>query len=617
MPLGPVFRHEMIAAGRKRRYFVLAALVGLGMLCLLAIGYQVVEQRQRFEQMIAGEEVVEWTGLSISGAAELTAAFYKQFAWATMIGVLLITPVVSAGAIASERERRTIEYLFATDLSNSEIVLDKLAARLLVVAKLVVATLPVLAIFRLLGGVPGWLLLMHFAMLASTATLAAAIALTVGVWCERARDAVPRAFGTLFFSLLAAPAAWAIYMQLGFSSRAWLIALRDWVVGPLTGCLTAIHPLWVLATSAGVGVGTGVLGVDVNTRAIAIMVGAQLLLAAVLLAFCVRIVRCVHLDAVSAPGAVRKGSWAVARTRSPYDQSPMLWKEIFAATPTKSRRQRWLRSVGLALLCLVIYGPLGLVIYIQGNSGRIAQDYAQMVMMYVGACGPLLVLMMGSRAASLVSQERERDTWLSLLTSDLSAADILRAKTLGNFYAHRWMLFGLTMIPLSGVVFSPKMLVSAIGVLLVALLCGWAATAIGLAYSLRLSTSTKALAATVFTLLGIGLFYTPLVGGFVAVAGIHGKAIEVFAVPPLVPMLFVVPLWSLDYVNEELLVPFVLGCLFYAFLGFTVSMSNESIFDRVCERGIGQWGSQPATPTAGRYSDAGPPPPVEPGPTGA
>lgn len=615
MPLGPVFRHEMIAAGRKRRYFALAALVGLGMLCLLAIGYQFVEQQQQIQQMIAGEEVVESTGLSISGAAQLTGTFYKQFAWATMIGVLMITPVISAGAIASERERRTIEYLFATDLSNSEIVLDKLAARLLTVAKLVVATLPVLAIFRLLGGVPGWLLLTHFAMLASTATLAAAIAMTVGVWCERARDAVPRAFGTLFFSLLAAPAAMAISLQLSVSSRPWLIALGDWVVVPLTSCLTAIHPLWILATSAGVG--AGVLGVDVNSRAIAIMVGGQLLLAAVLLAVSVRVVRRVHLDAVSAPGAVRKGGRAVTQTRSPYDKSPMVWKEMFAAKTAKSRRQRVLRSIGLALLVLSVFGPLSLVIYFQGGSGRIAREYAQMVMMYVGACGPLLVLLMGSRAASLISQERERDTWLSLLTSDLSAKDILRAKTVGNFYAHRWMLLGLTLIPLSGVILMPTMVFSALGVLGVALLCGWAATAIGLAYSLRLSTSTKALTATVFTLLGIGLFYTFLIGGFFAFAGVGGKAIEILAVPPLVPMLFTMPFWLLEYVKAEMLVPFVLGCLFYAFLGFTVGVSNESMFDRVCERGIGQWGSQPPTPTAGRYSDAGPTPPVEPGPTGA
>ena len=56
-----------------------------------------------------------------------------------------MTPAVAAGGIASERQRRTIEYLFATDLSNGEIVLDKLCARLLTVGKLLLATLPVLA----------------------------------------------------------------------------------------------------------------------------------------------------------------------------------------------------------------------------------------------------------------------------------------------------------------------------------------------------------------------------------------------------------------------------------------------------------------------------------------
>lgn len=622
MPLGPVFRHEMLAAGRKRRYFVMASLIGLAMLGLLAIGYSVVLNTQRIEQYAAGEAVADSVGLSISGAAQLTGAFYRQFAWATMLGVLFVTPVVCAGAIASERERRTIEYLFATDLSNAEIVFDKLAARLLTVAKLVVAALPVLAIFRLLGGVPGDLLLTHFAMLASTATLAAAIALTVGVWCERARDAVPRALSTVVLSLLAAPLALGLYTLAMASGKEWAFWLGEWVFGPVSGFLIACNPLWVLVTSAGLGVTGGVLGIDSNPRAIAIMIGLQLLIAAVLLTVCVAVVRRVHLNAVSAPGAVRKGGSAATRTRSPYEAFPMLWKEMFAsATP---KRRPWIRRIGQLLILLTVFGPLiaMLVAYFRGATGVDGNEYAQAAGMYVGACGSLLMLVIGNRAAGLVSQERERDTWLSLLTSDLSAAEILRGKVLGNLYAHRWPIAGLALIPLLGSLLNPWLGASAVGVLLVTLLCGWAATAIGIAYSLRLSTSTKALVATTLTLVGIGLVYTALASGFLAVAGVGGEAVAVLALPPLVPMLFVSPI-IVCYEPAEgvFVVTFVLGCLFYAFVGFLVSLSSEAAFDAACERGAGErgageWGAQPAIPTATHGSERGPLP-GDPGPTGA
>lgn len=593
MPLGPVFRYEMLAAGRKRRYFVAAALVGLGMLGLLWIGYEsTVSSRRSWRAEPGGAE-----GLSIAGSARLSATFFVSYAWATLIGVLFVTPVVCAGAIASERERRTIEYLFATDLSNTEIVLDKLVARLMTVAKLVVATLPVLAIFRLLGGVPGGLLLAHFAMLASTATLTAAIALTVGVWCERARDAVPRALRAVFLSLIALPITLFVQLQLGFFSNRWIELLSGWVVAPLLGFLQAIHPIWVMATS--VGIGNGVLGVDLDRGAIATMVGLQLAVAAVLLGLCITAVRRVHLNAAAAPGAKRKETSKAAATRLPYELRPMLWKEMFAASIPK-RGRRWVRRLGLGIVLLAVAAPLGTMVYMAfwRRGSMDFDDYFGVATVYTGAFGSILVLILGSRAAGLISQERESDTWLSLLTSDLSAAEIIGAKALGNLYANRWAMLGVVLIPLSGVIFHPAALLAAAGVTLVLGTCGWAATAIGLAYSLRMSSSTKAVAATIFTLLGIGLFYSGLVAMLIGISGINEEALAVLALPPLVPILFSMPL-VLAVANgtpDFFIVSFALGNLFYAFVGFATTAVSISTFDRICGRsGPREAGQRPTT----------------------
>jgi ABC-type Na+ efflux pump permease subunit len=67
--------------------------------------------------------------------------------------ILLVLPVYVASAIVEEKENRTIESLLLTHLSDREIVLGKLAARLIPVAALILAGLPLLAFLRLYGNV--------------------------------------------------------------------------------------------------------------------------------------------------------------------------------------------------------------------------------------------------------------------------------------------------------------------------------------------------------------------------------------------------------------------------------------------------------------------------------
>ncbi|MEO0531174.1 MAG: ABC transporter permease subunit, partial [Planctomycetota bacterium] len=533
-------------------------------------------------------------------------------AWATMIGVLAVTPAVAAGAIASERERRTIEYLFATDLSNSEIVLDKLVARLLTVGKLVLATLPVLAIFRLLGGVPGSLLLTHFAMLASTATLTASIAIAVGVWCDRARDAVPRALGAVFVWLIALPLLWLVSFQLGFILQPWAKQLATYVIDPVASALALFHPIYVLAMSAGVT--GGVLGVDADVWAIARMIGIQLTLAAAVLGICIAMVRRVHLRAVATAGARPKAVTGAPASRSPFERWPMLWKELFAASVTK-RGSKWLPRIGVTLLVVAVGGPLVgmLVASIANFYSTDYQDYMGLVVGLVCVCGSILLLMLGSRAAGLITHERERDTWLSLLTTDLSSSEIIAAKTWGNLYALRWPLVGVMLMPLLGVLLDYTAVFATLGVIAALAAVGWATTSIGLAASLRMKSSTKAVGMTVFILLAIGAFYTPLAAMFFALGGgASGDAVTVIAMPPLVPFLLAFPVIVAveGAPPDEVYVAFFAGLLFYTFVGFAMTASNINLFDSLCQRGIGKWGPQPSTPSAGEYPATGPLPPT-------
>ncbi|QDT69904.1 ABC-2 family transporter protein [Planctomycetes bacterium MalM25] len=598
MPIGPVFRHEMLSAGRKRRNFWAVVLVGLAMLGLLTLGYTVVSEANRIARYTTGGDSSQ---LSIAGVARLTSTFYVMFAWATMIGVLLITPVVTAGAIATERERRTIEYLFATDLSNSEIVFDKLLARLLVVAKMVLATLPVLAIFRLLGGVPGKLLLYHFAMLASTATLTAAIALTVGVWCQRARDAASRAIAAVFLWMISLPLLFALQAYLDWLGYGWAAWIGDHLLLPAISFLAQVHP--VVALTRSVGVGGTVLGVDMDPTAIGKMIGYQLLVAAGFLLLSVVMVRRVHLNAASTPGQRKEQASGAPSTRSPYERRPMLWKEMFAASVAKKETFRavWARRLGVGLLLLAVFGTLLTMLW-QAYLGAFEVDFTGFMGVASAmtvTCGSILVLMMGARAAGLVTNERERDTWLSLLTTPLTAADIVNAKVLGNFYAFRWAIGGVVLIPLLGVLLDPIALFPALATLATVACSGWAASAIGIAFSLRMKSSIKAVGGAVLLLLGIGALYTPLAIAFVSLSGAPAESVMLLVLPPSVPFLYMIPInaiaFGLGPEREWLLAAYFAGLLFYGFLGFAVTMSSVSTLDRVCGRGSTEndWSASP------------------------
>src|SRR5437763_9849562 len=73
--------------------------------------------------------------LSREAGAPLMARFAGQFAAVCALvqlgAVVLLAPAATAGAVAEERQRGTLDLLLTSELSNTEIVLGKLAARTL------------------------------------------------------------------------------------------------------------------------------------------------------------------------------------------------------------------------------------------------------------------------------------------------------------------------------------------------------------------------------------------------------------------------------------------------------------------------------------------------------
>src|SRR5437763_1632325 len=98
--------------------------------------------------------------------------------------------VLLAEAVAEEKERRTLEFVLATDRRDREIVLGKLASRLIILAFLVLAGVPVLALLQFVGGIDPGLLLAGFAATAITMISLASVSILFSALVRRARDAI-------------------------------------------------------------------------------------------------------------------------------------------------------------------------------------------------------------------------------------------------------------------------------------------------------------------------------------------------------------------------------------------------------------------------------------------
>src|ERR1700730_6133477 len=142
---GPIIAREVLTAPRPVRFYVArATFVGL-LFVLMWTAWQV---------LIGFREVGEFGIIARFGGM-----LFQIFVLVQLTLMLFFAPLAAATAVAHEKDRRTFVLLLMTDLSDTEIVLGKLAASLLQIGTFLATAMPVFFLCMLLGGVsPGQIL---------------------------------------------------------------------------------------------------------------------------------------------------------------------------------------------------------------------------------------------------------------------------------------------------------------------------------------------------------------------------------------------------------------------------------------------------------------------------
>lgn len=539
------------------------------MLIVVALTYAVTYESTRWSRV---EGMI-----SIREMSQIMAGFYITFAIGTVIGVIGITPAIVAGAISSERERRTIEYLFTTHLTNSEIILDKVLARLLTIGQMILVTLPILAILRFMGGVPGQMLLWHFVILFSTAMMCLALSLVASTWNERTRQAISNAYSFVFLWLIGGGLLFLLATLLDRQANLELLATPIYW---LAGAFIYINPFVTLTVYGGLN--NGGLGIGFDSWQVGIQCAVQIVVALLLIAICALNIRRVHIkNAGKASKSNTKTIKGKNRVR-PFENRPMLWKEMYT-NETKKSRWNWLRQVIVVWFALSILVPTIWNLIKLLDDGNGAEEFAGILVGINAGLGSLIVLSIASRAAGAIPLEKERDTWLSLMGTPLSAREILWAKLLGTLYAYRWHFAAIVFVNALGILLSPAFIVTLLILIVTLTVVSSAAAMIGIRTSLGMDSSSKAITSSTAILLALGGGYLMLIGPMLALSR-SGEGSLIF-MAPCIPFLlgitqFPVMAW-INWGNETGLFVFtyLLGIGGYFALTAILMQAATDVFD--------------------------------------
>jgi ABC-type transport system involved in multi-copper enzyme maturation permease subunit len=512
---GSLIFYELLRAGRRGRnvlFRCLYACLLLGVLCSFYMSWSGAP---------LWKVVVEPTAIPAARMPDFADHFFTSFLTAQLTGVLLVTPIYTAGVIAEEKEHRTLEVLLATQLSGTEIVMSKFVARLATLGVLLLAGLPVLALTQLWGGVDPLLLAGGFAATGATLLSVGSLGILCSVYARSSLEAL----------------LWTYLALVGF--------LAFCACSP---CPNFIHPMALFGALPWSGSFPPLIVFTTYT-----------LFHATVAVFCLGVaVGRVREVALSPPAPVpvparKGGAPAVSRPRRcapPVQEDALLWKELYVEGAPGRDQDSLLTAIPQALLVYCVGAScLNLLVALLG--GERVPGPINLYVRIFGTPQPCwLLLLTAIYAARTVSRERERQTLDSLRSVPQDDAAVLFAKWLGSVGRTRrawwcvgavWALGVLTggLVPLA--------------VPLLALACGVYAgfvSSLGLYFSTVCQTTLRATLATALVVLAVAGVPWVLwdLGPLVLPPGPAGRWLVSFQHDGLTPPM---PLWVFAFGYEE------------------------------------------------------------------
>jgi ABC-type transport system involved in multi-copper enzyme maturation permease subunit len=477
--LGPVFVYEWLTTSRRWQFYALRVLfVGAILVGLAFIRHQMT----RYGDI---RDVV-----SLAELARYGQSIYLTIVSIELTLVLLAAPAATAGAVCLDKARGTLDHILATDLSDAEVVLGKLAARLVPVLGLVACVLPVVALSGLMGGIDPLALGGSFLVSIGCALVGCSLAMTLSVWGRKTHEVLMMTYMILIVWLILPGLVAAAMYQLGMRPPPFA-APMFWQL------VIDLNPYYLIFAPY-----TDPSKVDLAT--FLLFLGGCLATSAGLVGLATARIRRVALTQAGRP-AIRSRRRLRPSLRRPYwlprlpgpslDGNPVAWREWHRMRPSRMMRVAWAMyaAVGVFWLAIHLNRPVPTRIFVEETG------------MMAGFQVAVGLLLLSVTAATSLAEERVRGSLDVLLSTPMSTHSILAGKWWGTFRQVGPILFwpavvGLFLIPPDGSWLSYLLLLLSVAAYVATI------TSLGLAVATWVSRLGRAVAicVTVYVVFSIG-----------------------------------------------------------------------------------------------------------------
>jgi ABC-type transport system involved in multi-copper enzyme maturation permease subunit len=484
--LGPVFEFEWLFGSRRWQVYATRALFVAALLIALVVVWQAYVVGKSLETLRA--------------QAEVGVSFFYAIIGTQITLILLAAPAATAASICLDKTRGTLAHVLVTDLCDWEIVLGKLAARLLPALALVACTLPMMSLCTLLGGIDPDALFGAFLITLGVAVLGATLALAFSVWARKTHEV-----------LMGTYAVWGLWLMVG--------PITSQVFGYLPGALKWLDRLLGMPVSARLDDSIAWVGFlqeadpyrlafrpYINPTKATLHDGfaflfGTLAVSAVLAAVSVWKLRTAYVKSLSQSAGKRpRLGWfeRINRFGNVFDRlpgpsldgNPVLWREWH-----RNRPSRLSRIVGTVYL--VLAAAFSLIALAGGGGG----PYSAWVNGMQAAIG---IMLLSVSASTSLAEERARGSLDILLATPLSTFKILSGKWWGTFRLVPLLTVLPALVALGEWVQKSEHFLYVVSIPMMILAYGAGATSLGLA----VATWVRGLGRAMGLTLGIVVFMT-------------------------------------------------------------------------------------------------------------
>ncbi|HVE91872.1 MAG TPA: ABC transporter permease subunit [Actinomycetota bacterium] len=225
--VNPVLAREVKERMRRRVTPILLTVYLLLVVGVFNLGYKAItEVTGTSTSCVNGRCFSQY---NVAATAGIGRSMFQSTLFFILVLVCFIVPALTSGAIAGERERQTLVPLQLTLLRPRSILLGKLFSSIAFMVFLILATIPLIAVTFVIGGVGLFEVVLGVAMVIASAVAIGSISIMCSTFIRRSQGATVAAYGLVFALTVGTFVPLSIVAAVSRSSS----AMRPTTVAPL------------------------------------------------------------------------------------------------------------------------------------------------------------------------------------------------------------------------------------------------------------------------------------------------------------------------------------------------------------------------------------------------